>query len=72
MTEKRDAAIDDGSVWEVRYRVLGQSAVWPEYLVCELLTGPDKGDKVILAKESFGGRKATEGEPRKGLAKVVA
>lgn len=69
-TQADNAAI--GSEWEARYRVKGQSAVWPDLMVCELLTGPDKGDYVLLSKKALAGEKASEGEYRNGLTEVVS
>lgn len=65
-----DSDVEAGSEWETRYRVLGQSAVWPDLMVCELLTGPDKGDYVLLSKTAFTPDRAASGEYRKGLDRV--
>lgn len=45
-----------GSEWSIRYRVLGQSAVWPDKTVCEVLTGPRAGTKWVLDPEDFSER----------------
>lgn len=43
-----------GSVWTRRYRVLGISKVWPdEFMVCEILTGKDAGEKRLLGAADF-------------------
>ncbi len=42
------ADLQPGSVWEMGYRVLGRSAVWPDLYVCEILFGLDKGKKIVL------------------------
>ncbi len=60
--------ISSGSVWEARYRVLGQSAVWHDMYVCEILSGPDKGRKVVLGGEQFSGERTTEGVFSSALA----
>lgn len=58
-----------GSIWEERYRVLGQSAVWGDMVVCELLTGPNRGEKVVLGKSQFSSspRVLGDGKPLRGL-----
>lgn len=47
-----------GSVWEIRYRVKGRSAVWPNMFVCDIISGPDKGEYVVLNEEHFNGEKS--------------
>jgi len=56
MNDERESLFPPvGSVWETRYRVLGASAVWDDVMICEILTGPDAGEKIALFKTVFGG-----------------
>jgi hypothetical protein len=41
------------SEWVIRYRVLGRSAVWDDMTVCEVLTGPQAGEKRVLDTSDF-------------------
>lgn len=58
---------EPGSVWEIRYRILGRSKVWPDMFVCELLTGPDKGEVHIIEESRFEGKPTGTGEYNNGL-----
>lgn len=74
-TCRRSARMPDspevGSLWEVRYRVLGRSKVWPDdYTVVEIVTGPDRGEKVGLRHELFSGKRTPEGQAHLALAAV--
>lgn len=44
------------SEWVIRYRVLGPSAVWDGMTVCEVVTGPQAGEKKVLDIEDFTNR----------------
>jgi hypothetical protein len=44
------------SEWGIRYRVLGPSAVWDDMTVCEVLTGPQSGEKRVLETKDFSDR----------------
>lgn len=57
-----------GSEWEIRYRVKGRSAVWPDMFVCDIISGPDKGQYVIFEESRFSGKPTPEGKYRGALA----
>lgn len=57
-----------GSIWEERIRVLGRSSVWDHLFVCELLTGPGAGRKVLREESDFTGEsKSLLGELNSGI-----